>query len=376
MEKYDVIVIGLGVMGGAAAYHCSKRGQKVLGLDANPQHHSYGSSHGATRAIRETYFESPDYVPLAQRSFELWRELEEASGVALLSTSGAIYVAPKDHALLGGVRSAAEQHSLSIENLDRQGMAKRFPGFSLPKDWEGVFESRGSVLQAESCLRAHTDLARKHGAELRFGCGAKSWKQTASGSIIVESDAGRCEADAVILTVGPWAPNALRELDLPLSGRRIPVIHFEPKRSDLYDAKDMSVYFWATPQGVFAGFPNIAGEGMKIMRHDVGDACTPETVRREVTPSDIGELESFTDTYMPYANGGVIKSLVCLYTMTPDNHFVIDRHPGFQNLVYATGFSGHGFKFAPVVGEILADLVLNNETAHPIGFLGADRFAV
>ena len=375
MEKYDVIVIGLGAMGGAAAYHCAKRGQKVLGLDVNPQFHSYGSSHGLTRALRETYFESPDYVPLTQRSFELWQELEQLSGVPLLTTSGAIYVAPIDHPLLRGVRSAAKQHSLSLDNLSQDEMNKRFPGFALPKDWEGVFEGRGSVLMAESCLRAHTDLAQKHGAELRFGCGVKSWEQTASGSIIVESDADRCEAKAVILTVGPWAVNVLSDLNLPLAGRRIPVVHFEPKKADLYDVKDMSVYFWATPQGVFAGFPNFKGEGIKIMRHDVGEICTPETVRREITSYDINELENFADTYMPNANGGVRKSLVCLYTMTPDNHFVIDRHPEFKNLIYATGFSGHGFKFAPVVGEILADLTLTKKTRHRIGFLRAGRFA-
>ena len=375
MHRYDVIVIGLGAMGGAAAYHCAKRGARVLGLDANAQHHTLGSSHGVTRAFRETYFESPNYVPLAQRSYELWRELEAAAEVPLLSLSGAIYVAPAQHPLLGGVRLAAEQHGLEIENLTQDEMTARFAGFVLPEGWEGVFEARGGVLQAEDCLRAHTDLARRHGAELRFNCPARSWRQTVAGGIEVGLDTGTVGADAVILTLGPWACEGLRDLSLPLSGRRIPVVHFEPARPALYDPTAFSVYFWATPGGIFAGFPHFDGEGIKIMRHDAGDVCTPDTVRREVTQADIRELAAFADNYMPHANGGVRKSLVCLYTMTPDHHFVIDRHPGYRSLAYAAGFSGHGFKFAPVVGEILADLVLANRTAQPIAFLSASRFS-
>lgn len=376
MDTYDVIVIGLGAMGGAAAYHCAKRGVRVLGLDANPPHHTLGSSHGATRAIRETYFESPGYVPLAQRSFELWRELEAETGTSLLATGGAIYVGPEQHGMLKGVVAAADQHGLSIECLTRQATAERFPGFALPDGWEAVYEPRGGVLQSKHCLDSHIGLARRNGADIRFDCAARSWRQNPGGGVVVETDDGRFEAGAVILTLGPWACDTFRDLDLPLAGRRITVVHFEAGKPSLYDPTDMSVYFWATPEGVFAGFPHFEHEGVKIMRHDAGEVCTPSTVRREVSHADVGEVARFADKYMPHANRGVRKSLVCLYTMTPDNHFIIDRHPGFRNLAYAAGFSGHGFKFAPVVGEILADLVLENETSYPIDFLSADRFAV
>lgn len=375
MSKFDVIVVGLGVMGGAAAYHCAKRGARVLGLDANAPGHALGSSHGATRAIRETYFEAPDYVPLVQRAYDLWADLEGETGTPLLSMSGAVYLGPPRHPMLTGVVAAAERHGLSYEHLSSDQMAARFPGFALPPGWQAVYESRGGILKAEACQDAHLDLARRHGADLRFEAPVQSWRQD-GGAVGVETADGRFEADAVILTLGPWACEALSDLDLPLTGRRITIVHFEPERPAFYDAANLSVFFWATPEAVFAGFPYLEGEGVKVMRHDAGDVCTPATVRRDVSDADVAEVARFVDRYLPQANRCVQQSLVCLYTMTPDNHFVVDRHPDLPGVVYACGFCGHGYKFAPVIGEALADLALDGQTAHPIGFLAADRFRI
>ncbi len=373
MGTYDVIVIGLGVMGGAAAYHCAKRGARVLGLDANTFGHQLGSSHGATRAIRETYFEAPDYVPLVQRSFDMWRDLERDSGKSLLSVKGAVYVAPSDHKLLEGVATSAERHSIAYERLSSRQANRRFPGFAVPDGWETVFENRGGVLQAYDCQKAHVDLARSLGATLRFGEAARFWRRE-GGNYTVATDQDRHTAPKLILTLGPWACELLTDLGLPLTGRRVPVIHFESKDRLRYDAETMSVYFWATPEGIYAGFPHFDGEGVKIMRHDRSETCTPSTVRRDIDAADVEEVARFADKYMPFANGGVTSSKVCLYTMTPDNHFVIDRHPELPELVYATACSGHGFKFAPVIGEVLADLALEGSTDKPIGFLSANRF--
>jgi len=373
MTSFDVIVIGLGAMGGAAAYHCAKRGLRVLGLDANPPCHALGSSHGTTRAIRETYFEAPEYVPLVQRSYELWADLERDFGHPLLTTTGALYLAPKQSPLLRGVTAAADQFNLAYERLAPAQVADRFPGFKLPSDFAAVYESRGGILQAEVCLKAHVELARRLGADLRFGLAARKWRRT-TGGIVVTTAAGEFEASNVILTLEPWACEALGDIELPLTGRRVTVVHFDAFDSSAYDAATLSVYFWATPQGVFAGFPHVDGEGVKVMRHDAGDVCTPATVRREVSDSDVDEVAQFLDRYMPLANRRVRRSYVCLYTMTPDNHFIVDRHPELPGLVYAGGFYGHGFKFAPVIGEILADLTIDGATDHPIGFLSADRF--
>ena len=373
MGAYDVIVVGLGVMGGAAAYHCARRGARVLGLDANAFGHQLGSSHGATRAIRETYFEAPDYVPLVQRSFDMWRDLERDSGTSLLSVKGAVYVAPSDHKLLKGVVSSAELHRIGYERLSSRQANVRFPGFAVPDGWEAVFENRGGVLQAHDCQKAHVDLARGFGAVLRFGEAVCSWRREAA-RFVVTTHMDRHTSSKLILCLGQWACEKLTDLGLPLSGRRIPIIHFEPKERSHYDGEAMPVYFWAAPEGIYAGFPYFDGEGVKIMRHDRGEICTASTVRRDIDAADVQEVSRFADKYMPFANGGVKRSCVCLYTMTPDNHFVIDRHPEQSGLVYATGFSGHGFKFAPVIGEVLADLALDGETVQPVGFLSAIRF--
>jgi sarcosine oxidase len=373
MPAYDVVIVGLGAMGGAAACHAAKRGARVLALDANSPGHKLGSSHGATRATRTAYFEAPDYVPLVQRAHRLWHELGEETGQSLLTMTGALYFGPPGNALTSGVRRAALQHDLPHDVLSAGEAARRFPGFAVPAGWETVWEAGGGLLRAEACLRAHTDLAVRAGAELRYSTRVTGWRRDGDGVAITTAD-GTCHASAMILAAGPWAPQALAELGLPLTVRRIAVTHFDPIDPAHYPASDFSVYFWMTPEGVFAGFPHLAGEGIKIIRHDRGDGGTPETVSRSVTAAEADENASFLATYMPSANGRLRKTETCLYTMTPDNHFILDRHPDIPGLVYGCGFSGHGFKFAPVIGEALADLALEGATQLPIGFLSAQRF--
>ena len=254
----------------------------------------------------------------------------------------------------------------------------RFPGFALPNGWEAAYEANGGILLADACMRAHLNLARRHGADLRFSTPALSWRQGGTkdgGGVIVETPDGPIEAGRMILTPGPWAPQALADLALPLTCRRVPVIHLDATDPAQYPASDLSVYFWMTPEGIYAGFPHLDGEGIKIMRHDKEDACTPATARREIDAEDTGQITRFTAKYMPAATGPVRKALTCLYTLTPDNHFILDRHPDIPGLVYACGFCGHGFKFAPVIGEALTDLALDGATALPLGFLAAGRFA-
>ncbi|MCP5088820.1 MAG: FAD-dependent oxidoreductase [Rhodobacteraceae bacterium] len=262
---------------------------------------------------------------------------------------------------------------MPIENMDQKLLADRFPGFSVPDNWEGIFEPRGGVLAAESCLSAYLRLARKSGAVIRHSCSLNEWRNH-GGDLKIETAAGPVRADKLILTVGLWACELLADTGLPLTGRRITVAHFETRCPELYSADDLSVYFWATPEGVYAGFPHFDAEGTKIMRHDTGDVCTPKTVRRQVTEADLADVTGFADRYMPGVNGGMRDASACLYTMTPDSHFVVDRHPLEPKVVIATGFSGHGFKFAPVVGEAVADLAVVGSTKLPIGFLSADRF--
>ncbi|MBT5435402.1 MAG: N-methyl-L-tryptophan oxidase [Rhodospirillaceae bacterium] len=374
MEHVDVIVVGLGVMGSAAAYHCARRGGRTLGIDANPPYHKLGSSHGVRRATRETYFEAPDYVPLVQRSFDFWRGLEAESGKTLLTPKGAVYVAPAEHPMLRGVELAARTHGLGFERLSRSQSETRFPGFAVPQGWDVLVEQRGSVLEARSCLEALATRARQHGAELRYGQTVTQWRPGPGGSVIITTADGEIAADSAIVTVGPCGPGALSDLALPIRAERRVLVNVEPERPETCGEDQASVFFWATPEGVFGGFLHRDGEGAMVARHDRGDVCTPESVHRDVTQADHDEASHFFKTYIPGAAGPVTKSSVCLYTMTPDNHFIVDRHPGFARLAYAAGFCGHGFKFAPVIGESLADLALDGATANPIGFLSADRF--
>ncbi len=374
MAVHDVIVVGLGAMGSAAAYHAARRGARVLALDANPAGHALGSSHGATRATRTAYFEAPDYVPLVHRAHDHWRDLGEAIGQPLLTMSGALYFGPPGNRLTTGVRRAALEHGLENEVLSSTVAARRFPGFAIPDGWEAVWEAGGGILRAEACLKAHTDLAQRHGADIRYSTPATEWRRDGDG-ITVTTAEDTFTAAAMILAPGPWAPTALAELGLPLVLRRIVAAQFDATSPTLLPASDYSVFFGVTPLGVFAGFPHLEGEGVKVMRHDRGDDGTPETISRAVSDADVEEVSRFLATYMPAANGRLRAANVCLYTMTPDSHFILDRHPTIPSLVYACGFSGHGFKFAPVIGEALADLALDKTTSLPVDFLSARRFA-
>lgn len=374
MTAYDVIIVGLGAMGGAAAYHAARRGARVLALDAHPPDHAMGSSHGATRATRTAYFEAPDYVPLVQRAHAHWHALGAEIGENLLTMTGALYFGPPGNALTSGVKRAALRHGLAHDVLSDTEAARRFPGFAVPAGWEAIWEAGGGILRAEACLRSHADLAQRHGAEFHYSTRATGWRRDGDGVAVTTAD-GTHRASAMILAAGPWAPQALAELNLPLTVRRIVVTHFDAIDPAQYPASDFSVYFWMTPEGIFAGFPHMDGEGVKIMRHDRGDGGTPETVTRKVTAADTDDVTGFLAKYMPAARGRLRQAATCLYTMTPDNHFILDRHPEIPALVYGCGFSGHGFKFAPVIGEVLADLALEGATRLPIDFLSARRFA-
>ncbi len=374
MATYDVIVVGLGAMGSAAAYHAARRGARVLALDAHPAGHALGSSHGATRATRTAYFEAPDYVPLVHRAHDHWRDLGEAIGRPLLTMSGALYFGPPGNRLTTGVRRAALEHGLESEVLSSTGAARRFPGFAIPDGWEAVWEAGGGILRAEACLKAHADLAQRHGADIRYSTPATGWRRDGDG-ISVTTAEHTFSTGSMILVPGPWAPTALAELGLPLVTRRVVVAQFDAINPALFPASDYSVFFGVTPLGVFAGFPHLDGEGVKVVRHDRGDDGTPETISRTVSDAEVEEVNRFLATYMPAANGRLRDANVCLYTMTPDNHLIVDRHPAIPGFVYACGCSGHGFKFAPVIGEALADLALDKTTPLPVDFLSARRFS-
>ena len=373
MQQYDVVIVGLGVMGAAAAWSAAKRGVSVLGVDARAAGHTFGSSHGKTRATRESYFESPEYAPLAREAHRLWRMLEAEAKTDLLTMSGGAYLGPPDHPVMAGVRRAAAEHDLALEVYSPAEMMALHPGFVVSDGWQALIERTSGVLRAEACVAAFHNVARQAGADLRFETAAQSWRAVEDG-VIVDLASGPVKAGKLILTLGPWAVEGLADLDLPIHGRRVTVAHFDTERPEDYAAEHLGTFFWASEMGVYGGFQHIDGQGVKLLRHDEGGACTPDTIQREVTAEDIRAFTDFSAVHLPGVGGQVREAYTCIYTMTPDDHFIVDHHPTSRDIVFATGFSGHGFKFAPVIGEVLADLSLKGETSHPIEFLSASRF--
>lgn len=371
-HSWDVIVLGLGGMGSAAACHLAQRGARVLGLDAYPRAHAQGSSHGRSRIIRQAYFEAPEYVPLLSRAYALWRELEQASGRRLLRITGGLNVGLPQSELVAGALASARLHGLLHEYLSAAEVNARFPGFRLPDGFAAVYEPQAGVLAPEECTAAHLDLAARHGAELHHSEPARRWRADGAG-VHVETDQQTYTAAHLIIAPGPWAPEVLADLALPLTVQRVVNVHFEPARPDLFTAECFPVYLWDLPEGFYYGFPALPEQGIKFGRHDVDEPCTPQTIRRDISPVEVEALQNILNRYMPGAAAAVKWALTCMYTNTPDRHFVIDRHPRHEQVTIACGFSGHGFKFASVVGEILADLALAGSTRHSIAFLSLRR---
>jgi sarcosine oxidase len=374
IPKYDVIVVGLGAMGSATAYQLARRGQRVLGLDANARRHKNGSSHGTSRIIREAYLEGSDYVPIVQRAYELWRELEAESGRQLLNITGCLTIGEPHSAFVTGARASCRRFKLAYDYLTAAEVNRRFPGYSLTENLVAVYEPKGGYLLPEECVLAQLDLAAHYGAEIHHNETVLKWSAQDDNTVLVETGQGRYQAGRLVITTGPWASELLAGLGIPLKVQRIVNCHFEPDDPARFQPEVFPVYLLEAPEGEYYGFPNLPGEGLKIGRHDIGEICTPQTINREVAPAEIAMLKGVLDRYMQGGASGFKWSLTCMYTNTPDRNFVLDRHPAHPNVVYGCGFSGHGFKFASAIGEILAELAVEGRTHHSIEFLSAARF--
>lgn len=372
-QAWDVIVIGLGGMGSAVAAQAAQRGARVLGIDAYAPGHALGSSHGDGRIIREAYFEAPEYVPLVQRAYALWRELEAATDRELLTITGGLTIGAPESEFVAGAHRSAREHGLAHEYLDHREVGARFPGFALPESMVAVYEPNAGILQPEDCIAAHLEVAQRHGAELRFEEPVTAWAADGSG-VRVETLEGSYHAGRLVIAAGPWAGEVLAGLGLPLQPVRIVNAHFASTNPEPFRVGSCPVYLFSGPEGDYYGFPWIEGQGVKIGRHDIGEPCTPATIRRGIDAEEIEMLRAALDRYLPGASGHVMKTLTCMYTNTPDRHFILDRVEDCPQVVYGCGFSGHGYKFASAIGEVLAELALEGRTRHDIAFLAAARF--
>ena len=369
----DVIVAGLGAHGSATAYHLASRGASVIGFERFARGHTLGSSGGLSRIIRLSYYEHPDYVPLLRRAWVLWRELERHSGETLLTETGGLYAGPPDGELVSGALLSARTHDLEHEVLDTDALRSRYPLFAWLDGWTGVFERQAGWLAPERAIAAHQRLAEANGATLRFEEPVERWEST-GGGVRVHTSTGAYDADRLVIAVGAWAGQLVPSLAPDLVIERSVLFWFEPRgERDAFAA--LPIYIVQDTDRIFYGFPYDAAAGLKVAGLHFGDRTDPDTVDREASTRDEERVRSWLRRRMPLANGERRAAKVCMYTNTPDANFIVDALPDHPNAVVASACSGHGFKFASVIGEICADLALDGETRHPIGFLAAERLA-
>lgn len=366
---YDVIVVGLGSMGSATLYHLARRGQRVLGLEQFDVPNALGSSVGVSRIIRLAYAEDPDYVPLLLRSYELWRELEAMSHERLLVITGGLDVGRENEETVRGSLLSCRVHQLAHELLDAGSVQRRFPGYRLPRDMVAVYQPDGGFLLSERCVVAHTVAALGHGAEIHGRERATTWSTSATG-VRVETDAGSYEAGSLVVTAGPWVGELVAGLAPLAVPERQVLLWAQPRRPEYFSADAFPVFNMQAPEGRFYGLPVFGVPGFKIGKyHHLRQSVRLDDIDRDCHREDETVLREGIRRYFPDADGPTLAMKVCLFTNTADEHFILDRHPEHPRVAIAAGFSGHGFKFCTVVGEIMADLATEGSTRHKI-----DRF--
>jgi sarcosine oxidase len=373
---HDVIVAGLGGMGSAAAYELAGRGKKVLGLERFSPAHDRGSSHGRSRIIRQAYFEGPEYVPLLLRAYELWEQLERETGHELMTLTGGLMIGREDGDLVSGSVASADEHDLPYELLDVGEMRRRFPAYAPGPDTVALYEERAGFVRPEETVKAHLDLAGSSGADLRFEEPVLSWEAT-DGGVRVETPESVYEAERLVISPGAWAPRLLASLGIPLEVTRQVMFWFEPTNGlEPFLPARFPIFIWEPDDGnMFYGFPAQDDDrGVKAAFFRAGGSPTdPETIDREVREEEADFLRGYLAEHVPELAGRCLDARACMYTNTPDEHFVISLHPEHPQVAVACGFSGHGYKFCSVVGEILADLATEGSTPHPIDLFSPAR---
>jgi sarcosine oxidase len=373
---YDVIVLGLGGMGSAATYQLAARGRRVLALERHQPGHDNGSSHGGSRVIRQTYFEDPSYVPLLLRAYALWEKLAADTAHDVYRLTGGLFIGPPDGLTVSGCLRASRQWNLPYQLLDAAEITARFPNFTPHPGDVALYEATAGFARPELTVRAHLELAEKHGATLQFGEPVLDWQQTGTG-VRVSTGRGSYSAEQLVICPGPWAPQLLGQFNIPIAVQRAVTYWLDPI-GGVSEFLDHPIFVAENGSGTqIYGFPAIDGPrgGVKVAFARKGVGCTPETIDRVVHAQEIGEMTARAAELLPALAGSCLRTATCMYSNTPDLNFVIARLPQCAHVTVACGFSGHGFKFVPVVGEILADLVIDGNTSQPISLFDPARFS-
>ena len=376
MQTYDTIVVGVGGMGSAAVYHLAKRGQRVLGLEQYDVPHPYGSSHGVSRIIRLAYYEHPSYVPLLHRAYELWWALERTVRERLLHVTGALNIGAETSEMFAGALKSVQEHNLAHEILDAEAVRRRFPGYGLQAPLMALYEPQGGLLAAERCIVAHVTAALQHGAEVHGREAVAGW-ETGDGGVRVRTNRGVYQAERLVLTAGAWTHRLLTRYHGLMQPERQVLIWMQPRVPSAFQMDVFPVFILDVEEGHFYGMPTYGIPGFKIGRfHHLEQLVDdPATIDRGFHPEDEALLRGMARRYFPDGDGPVLSTATCMFTNSPDGHFVIDVHPDDPRVVFAGGFSGHGFKFCSVIGEILADLAADGATRHDVSLFRAARLA-
>jgi sarcosine oxidase len=372
---FDVIVVGLGAMGGATAYHLAERGARVLGIDQYAPPHDLGSSHGESRIIRLVYYEHPLYVPILRRAFELWHRLERDAGTRLLETTGNLMLGQATSGLIGGSVRAAQEHGLPLEEIPRQELQDRYPQFVPRAGFVALLDRAAGVLDAERCVRAHLDLAAARGADLRLNERVISWMPAGSG-VRVRTTQGTYEAGTLVLAAGPWMPELLGAIGPQLNVERQTMVWFDPPgERAMWAPGRFPVFMCEFDDGqLIYGFPR-GPRGWKVAVHYEGEPVADvRTMRRGIEPADIARVRGAASRLFEWVKDApVLDAASCLYTDTPDLRFVIDFLPGMPQVLVSSPCSGHGFKFASAIGELQAQLVLDGRCTFDLTPFRIDR---
>ena len=381
-NNFDVIVLGVGSMGSSTCYHLAKQGVKVLGLEQFDIPHEMGSHGGQSRLIRKAYFEHPDYVPLLERAYRNWQTIEQLSGVSIYTKTGLLYFGKPDQPLIKGVKESAEKYGIEVNTQTDVTVKKDYPQFSIPDDYEKLFEPDAGFVSPEKAILAYSRQAIQLDAVIKTNEKILHWQRHKNG-VMVSTDKANYSAKKLIIAAGPWAGKLIPPLAKNLKVTRQVLSWVKPKNPEDFQLGKFPCWTIADENipGIFYGFPILPFENfgsptdLKIAHHYPGSATDPDTISRNPIPADESILTYALNKFLPEAYESTVVIKTCMYTNTPDENFILDFVPGYEGEVLAaTGFSGHGFKFASVVGEIMCDLAIKGSTNLPIEFLRAKRF--
>ena len=379
-NHYHTIVIGVGSMGSAACYYLARRGQKVLGLEQFESPHDRGSHGGQSRIIRKAYFEHPDYVPLLERAYENWRAFETDAGAQLFHKTGIVYFGKADNETIAGVRTSARLHNIIIQSRTHQQTQHDYPAFNVPVDFDVIFEPDAGFVTPEKTIRVYVRQARRHGALIHMNTPVVGWKKEGKYIRVITNDT-EFTSDKIIISSGAWTSRVLPQLQIKLNVTRQLLAWVSPPDPTLFQEGNFPCWFIEDPElGTFYGFPILRDSlqpiGIKLAHHFPGTPSSPDRIDEELPSAEVEKLRRFLKQYIPRAGEDIRYTKNCLYTYSPDQHFIIDKLPRYEDsVIIACGFSGHGFKFVPVIGEVLADLAIKGTTEQPIAFLGLRRFS-